>query len=100
MQAVAHVIAVLAIAGAVVSWGVGAWFYVQTLRAISDVTDGRGLMLRAIFSWMFVAGRLRGEAVEHSTRVNKAIVAFLVCLTVAIVAISQGPILRGCPARA
>ena len=97
MQAVAHVIAVLAIAGAVVSWGVGAWFYVQTLRAISDMPDGRGPMLCAIFSWMFVAGRLRGEAAEHSTRVNKAIVAFLVCLTVAIVAISAGTNLARMP---
>jgi hypothetical protein len=39
---------------------------------------------------MFTAGRLQGAAGVHASTVNKALVAFLVCLVVAISAISVG----------
>jgi hypothetical protein len=39
---------------------------------------------------MFTVGRLQGAAAVNASIVNKALVAFLVCLIVAIAAISVG----------
>jgi hypothetical protein len=90
MTLVAYIVAGLAIAGAVASWIAGAVFYVQTLRAISDDPQQKGMMSRAIFNWMFTVRRLQGAAAVHASNVNKALVAFLVCLIIAITAISIG----------
>ena len=90
MATVAYIVAGLAVAGAVASWIVGAVFYVRTLRAISQDPQQRGLMSRAIFAWMFTVGRLQGAAAAHASIVNKALVAFLVCVIVAVAAISVG----------
>jgi hypothetical protein len=90
MTLVAYIVAGLAIAGAVASWIAGAVFYVQTLRAISDDPQQKGMMSRAIFNWMFTVRRLQGAAAAHASNVNKALVAFLVCLIIAITAISIG----------
>ena len=90
MAQVAYIVAGLAIAGAIASWIAGAVFYVRTLRAISEDPQQKGLMSRAIFAWMFTVGRLQGAAAVHASTVNKALVAFLVCLIVAVAAISAG----------
>jgi hypothetical protein len=90
MAQLAYIVAGLAIAGAVACWIAGAVFYVRTLRAISHDPQQKGLMARAMFNWMFTAGRLQGAAGAHAATVNKAIVAFLVCLIVAAAAISAG----------
>lgn len=90
MAQVAFIVAGLALAGAVASWIAGAVFYVRTLRAISQDQPQGGLMARAMFNWMFTAGRLQGTAGADASTVNKALVAFLVCLVVAISAISVG----------
>ena len=87
MSQAAYIVAGLAIAGAIASWVVGAVFYVKTLRAISQ-SEQRGLLLRAIVAWPFTLGRLRGEAAATAVNVNKALVAFFVCLMIAISAIS------------
>jgi hypothetical protein len=84
----AYILAVLAVAGAMTSWFAGAWFYVQTLRAISAAPGRSGLMLRAFVAWPFALNRLHGEAAAQAVKVNKAMVAFLACLTVAVAAIS------------
>ena len=88
MNQLAYGLAIVAIAGAAVSWFIGAWYYVQTLRAISSEPDQGGLLLRAMVAWPFVLGRLKGAAAQHSSRVNKALVAFFACLMVAVAAIS------------
>jgi hypothetical protein len=90
MSLVAYIVAGLAVAGAVASWVAGAVFYVRTLQAISQDPQQKGLMARAIFNWMFTVGRLQGAAAVNASFVNKALVAFLVCLIVAIAAISVG----------
>jgi hypothetical protein len=90
MAQVAFIVAGLAIAGAVACWIAGAVFYVRTLRSISDDPQQKGMMSRAIFNWMFTAGRLQGVAGAQAATVNKALVAFLVCLVVAVSAISVG----------
>ncbi len=88
MSYLAYGVAFLAFAGVLASWLIGAWSYVQTLRAISAEPEQRGLMLRAIVSWPFVLGRLKGAAAEHTAKVNKALVAFFACLMIAIAAFS------------
>jgi hypothetical protein len=90
MAQAAYIVAGLAIAGAVASWIAGAVFYVRTLQAISQDPQQKGLMARAMFNWMFTARRLQGAAGAHAATVNKALVAFLVCLIVAVAAISVG----------
>ena len=90
MAHVAYIVAGLAVAGAVASWIAGAVFYVRTLQAISQDPQQKGLMARAIFNWMFTVGRLQGAAAAHASMVNKALVAFLVCVIVVVVAISVG----------
>jgi hypothetical protein len=90
MATAAYIVAGLALAGAIASWVVGAVSYVRTLGAISQDSQQRGLMGRAIFAWMFTARHLQGEAAVQATIVNKALVAFLVCVIVAAAAISVG----------
>jgi hypothetical protein len=87
MVQAAYIVAGLAVVGAIASWVVGAVFYIKTLRAISQGQQ-RGLLLRAIVAWPFTLGRLRGGAAATAANVNKALIAFFVCLMVAISAIS------------
>jgi hypothetical protein len=42
----------------------------------------------AIVAWPFALGRLKGAAAAHASKVNKALVAFLACLMVAVAATS------------
>jgi hypothetical protein len=88
MATAAFIVAGLAVAGALASWIAGAVYYVRTLQAISQDPQQRGLMSRAIFAWLFTVGRLQGEASAHASIVNKALVAFIACLIVAVSAIS------------
>ena len=88
MAQAAFIVVGLAVAGAFASWIVGAVFYVKTLQAISQDPQQRGLMSRAIFAWMFTVGRLQGAASAHASIVNKALVAFLACVIIAVAAIS------------
>jgi hypothetical protein len=87
MAQAAYIVAGLAVAGALASWIVGAVFYVKTLRAISQ-TEQRGLLIQAIVAWPFTLRRLRGDAAASAVNVNKALIAFFVCLMIAISAIS------------
>jgi hypothetical protein len=88
MAQAAFIVVGLAVAGAFASWIVGAVFYVKTLQAISQDPRQRGLMPRAVFAWMFTVGRVQGAASAHASIVNKALVAFLACVIVAVAAIS------------
>jgi len=82
MSYVATAVTVLALAGAIASWVVGAVSYVRTLAAIDDT----GTRWLAVVAWPFVTSRIRGAASEHAARVNKALVAFIVCLMIAAAA--------------
>jgi hypothetical protein len=88
MAQVAYIVAGLAIAGAVAAWIVGAVSYARTLQAIARTPQTRGMMLRALVAWPFTISRLQGDAAAHASIVNKALVAFIACLIVAISAIS------------
>jgi hypothetical protein len=77
----------LTIAGAVASWIVAAIYAVRTIASI-DGPDRSHLRWLAIVAWPFAAQRFQGEASANAAVVNKAIVAFIVCVTLAIVTVS------------
>ncbi len=85
MALAATIAAVIAVAGAFASWAAGAAFY---LRAARCMPAPRGGALLAIAAWPFVTGRLKGAAAEHAAQVNKALVAFFVCVMLAVAATS------------
>ena len=87
MAHLALIVGVLALAGAIVSWIAGAIFYWRTLRALSTQQQPR-LKWLAVVAWPFARSRLQGEASVHASKVNKALVAFFACLTVAVAATS------------
>jgi hypothetical protein len=87
MGPIAITVLVLALVGAAVSWVVGAVFFFRCLAAV-DGTDRGWLRLKAMVAWPFSLSQLRGAAAEHAAVVNKAIVMFFICLTVAAATIS------------
>jgi hypothetical protein len=80
MSSVAFAVVYLAIAGAAVSWIVGAIYYVRTLTELDR--EDRSLRWLAVFGWLFAVGRLKGAAAGHAAIVNKALVAFMACILV------------------
>jgi hypothetical protein len=81
---IAYVVMVLAIAGAVVSWIVGAIYFVRTLAALGR--EDRGTRWLAIVAWPFAIGRLKGDAADYAIIVNKALVAFIACIMAVVAA--------------
>jgi hypothetical protein len=92
MAQLAFIVLYLALAGALASWVAGAGFYVRTLRALA--AEGGpprltwGAMVVAVLAWPFALARLKGAAAAHAAPVNKALVAFLACSTLAVAATS------------
>jgi len=83
MQTVSTILVYLAFAGAVVSWIVGAVFFVRTLHTISG---DRRLVWLAIVAWPFATSRIKGAGADHAANVNKALVAFMACVLVGVAA--------------
>jgi len=83
MPTVATIVVYLAFAGAVASWVAGAVFFVLTLRELSG---DRRLMWLAIVAWPFATSQVRGTGAVYAQNVNKALVAFMVCLLVGFAA--------------
>jgi hypothetical protein len=81
---IAYVVMVLAIAGAVVSWIVGAIYFVRTLAALGR--EDRGTRWLAIVAWPFAISRLKGDAADYAIIVNKALVAFIACIMAVVAA--------------
>jgi len=88
MALFASIVVYLALAGAIASWIVGAWFYARTLRALGPEHGRTRLAWLAIAAWPFALGRLKGAAAAQAAKVNKALVAFLACLMLAVAATS------------
>ena len=76
-MAIATIFVYLAFAGALASWIAGAVFSART---------GSGPL--AVIAWPFAIGRIRRAGGEPARQVNKALVAFLACLMVAVAATS------------
>jgi hypothetical protein len=83
MSVFAFIVAGLAFAGALAAWIVGAWLYARTRP---DASASRTWL--AIAAWPFASTRLKGAAVARPSELNKALVAFIACLTVAFAATS------------
>jgi hypothetical protein len=86
MPTVVMVFAVLAFAGAAASWIAGAVLAGRSLAAA-----GRGdtvTRLLAFVTWPFAARRLQGQGTDHAASLNKAIVAFFVCVTLGVALVS------------
>ena len=85
MALFAAIVAFLALAGALASWIAGGWFYARTLRALAAEPGHARLAaparIAAVVAWPFALGRLKGVPTAHAAPVNKALVAFLACLT-------------------
>ncbi|MET0631675.1 MAG: hypothetical protein ABWY47_03410 [Xanthobacteraceae bacterium] len=88
MAQLAFIVVVLALAGALASWVAGAWFYAQTLRELAAERGQPRLAWLAVVAWPFATGRIKGAAAARAAQVNKALVAFLACLMVALAATS------------
>jgi hypothetical protein len=80
---VAFLLVYLALAGAAVSWVVGAVYYVRTLREAGAQRHFTWLLVTA---WPFAISRLSSSAAASAAKVNKALVAFFACLIVAFAA--------------
>jgi hypothetical protein len=88
MALAAATIAGLAVAGAIVSWIVGAWFYARTLHALAAQDGPARTAWLAVVAWPFALRRLEGAAAAQAAKVNKALVAFIACAMVAVAATS------------
>lgn len=86
MGPVATTFLALSIAGAIASWIVGAIYFARCL-ALLDASAGASRWALAV-AWPFSLSRLRGAAGEHAGVVNKAIIVFIVCVTLAVLTIS------------
>jgi hypothetical protein len=84
MVSIAIAILCLALAGALASWIVGAYYVIRTLVALGD--EDRGARWLAVFAWPFAIGRLQGRSVGYASNVNKALVGFMVCVMIALAA--------------
>jgi hypothetical protein len=88
MAQLAFIVAFLALAGALVSWLAGAWFYARTLRELGSERGRPRLAWLAVVAWPFATGRIKGAAAAHAANVNKALVAVLAFLMIALAATS------------
>jgi hypothetical protein len=86
MGSVAICVLVLALAGAAVSWAIGAVYYKRTLAAL-DGDRRTPMRCLAVAAWPFAIGRIDGATVGYAAVVNKAVVALLVCVTLAVATI-------------
>ena len=84
MAAVATVIAFLAIAGAVVSWIAGAIFHA---RAAAEARPSLASLAGAAL-WPFAATQRAHASAADAARLNKALVAVIACVMVAVAATS------------
>jgi hypothetical protein len=85
MAQLAFIVVYLALAGALVSWIAGAWFYARTLRASADAREPSWLV---VIVWPFALGRLKGAAAAPAANVNKALLDILASQTVDLAATS------------
>ncbi len=82
MAAIAFLVAYVAVAGAMISWCVAMFYYLKTQAVLGP--EQSHLRMMTLVAWPFAVGRLSGAAREAAGKVNKALVAFFVCLFVAM----------------
>ncbi|BAT60435.1 hypothetical protein GJW-30_1_02978 [Variibacter gotjawalensis] len=86
MGLIAKTILGLAIAGAFASWIVGAVYFARSLASMNAAAGPSRWM--AVAAWPFATKQIKGAAAENAAVVNKAIIVFFLCLTLAVLTIS------------
>jgi hypothetical protein len=84
MASIATIVALLAAAGAVASWIIGAVFYARALAERAE--RSQTAMWLSVVAWPFALARVRNSA--GASRLNKALVAFLACAMIGAAATS------------
>jgi hypothetical protein len=86
MSEFAAIVACLALVGAVASWIAGARIYAAAAGKLSASSEKPGWL--AVAAWPFGLRRIKGAALSDTVQINKALIAFFACLTVAVAATS------------
>ena len=86
MSTVAMVFAVLAFAGAAASWIIGAVLAGRSLAAAGKGNASARVL--AFVTWPFAARQMQGADADNAASLNKAIVAFFVCVMLGVAFIS------------
>lgn len=81
MRTVGFLLAYAALIGVAFSWIAAFVFYLRTHGTLS--AEQSYLRGQLFFNWLFVNGKLTGEARENARKANMAIAVFFVCLLVA-----------------
>jgi len=87
MGSVAIGVLVVALAGAVASWIVGAVFYARALVATGDARRAPMRWL-TVAVWPFATGRIAKASAGPASAVNKALVALFACVLLGAATIS------------
>jgi hypothetical protein len=85
MASVAALITWIALAGALVSFVLGAAWSAQATRRQAP-RQRRGARWLTVVAWPFALKRVQAAAHEQSERLNKALVAMIACLMIAAAA--------------
>ncbi len=81
MRTLGFLLAYTAMVGVAFSWIAAFIFYLRTHGSLSP--EQSHLRGQLFFNWLFVNGKLSGEAREYARRVNTAIGVFFISLVVA-----------------
>jgi hypothetical protein len=81
MRTIGLLIAYAALVGIGLSWIAAFFFYLRTHASLSP--EQSHLRGQLFFNWLFVTGKLVGEARANARKVHLAMAAFFVCLLVA-----------------
>jgi len=81
MRAFALLTAYAALLGAFGSWVAAVFYYWKTHAALS--IEQTHLRAQLFFNWLFVSGRLTGEARESARKVHISLAVFVACLIIA-----------------
>lgn len=81
MRTAGFLLAYAALIGVAFSWIAAFIFYLRTHGSL--LPEQSHLRGQLFFNWLFVNGRLAGEARDNARKVNLAIAVFFICLVLA-----------------
>ena len=81
MRTIGFLVAYGALIGVALSWIAALFFYLRTHGSLGP--EQQHLRGQLFFNWLFVNGKLTGEARENARKVHLAMAAFFVCIILA-----------------
>jgi hypothetical protein len=81
MRTVGLLVAYASLIGIGLSWIAAFFFYLRTHESLAP--EQAHLRAQLFFNWLFVNGKLTGEARENAHKVHIAMAAFFVCILIA-----------------